>query len=353
MKKINFLKTIQSILLGVLLFSIPCLISFKETKDYNDANEIRNTCIETSSEEMDCYKVLDTFEESTMETIDGVTTFEGYKTISIDDLLIDEVNYSEEEETQVVKVKYNFYYDDNTNMVILTANLIKEDGISCEDKMEGVAFVNNEGNIDAIFEVDDDYILLSEMQEMGMIQNCGWFKRLAKKIFKAVVAVVAVAAVAAIVVATAGAGMGAVIAAGAIAGCVTGGIAGGVISKSEYGKLDWRWIVGGMVVGAALGALTGWAVGSIMKAPTSSEYSFLKKDFKFSDTVSNHTDRPYRNSQLLAKEIMKSGKPYADPGGIPGGLKWEVPGSYNGTLGTWEIVYDVAKNIIVHFLFRA
>ncbi len=50
---------------------------------------------------------------------------------------------------------------------------------------------------------------------------------------------------------------------------------------------------------------------------------------------------------------MKSGKPYADPGGIPGGLKWEVPGSYNGTLGTWEIVYDVAKNIIVHFLFRA
>ena len=50
---------------------------------------------------------------------------------------------------------------------------------------------------------------------------------------------------------------------------------------------------------------------------------------------------------------MKSGKPYADPGGIPGGLKGGIPGSYNDTLGTWKIVYDVAKNVIIHFLFRA
>ena len=49
---------------------------------------------------------------------------------------------------------------------------------------------------------------------------------------------------------------------------------------------------------------------------------------------------------------MKSGKTYAEPSGIPGGLKWEIPGSYNDTLGTWEIDYDIAKNVIFHVLFR-
>ena len=48
---------------------------------------------------------------------------------------------------------------------------------------------------------------------------------------------------------------------------------------------------------------------------------------------------------------MKSSKPIPDPGGIKGGLKWVVEGSFNGTLGRWELVYDVEKNLIVHFLF--
>ena len=56
---------------------------------------------------------------------------------------------------------------------------------------------------------DGESILLSEMNEAGMIQNCGWFSSLIKKVVKVAVQVVTVAAV---VVATAGVAAGALFA---------------------------------------------------------------------------------------------------------------------------------------------
>lgn len=65
---------------------------------------------------------------------------------------------------------------------------------------------------------------------------------------------------------------------------------------SKYGKLDWKWVVGGVVIGAALGAVTGWG-----------------------------------------------GTNY---------LKWIVEGAHGSTKGVWELVIDPVKNVIVHFLFK-
>lgn len=86
------------------------------------------------------------------------------------------------------------------------------------DTITGVAFINDQGQIDAVMNIDGEGILLSEMQNAGMIANCGWFSNLIKKVVKvvAVVAVVAAVAVAtaAVVVATAGAAAPALVAAG-------------------------------------------------------------------------------------------------------------------------------------------
>jgi hypothetical protein len=49
---------------------------------------------------------------------------------------------------------------------------------------------------------------------------------------------------------------------------------------------------------------------------------------------------------------MKAGRPVPDPGGIPGGLRWDVPGTCNGAKGIWELVVDVQNKLIVHFLFK-
>lgn len=95
------------------------------------------------------------------------------------------------------------------------------------ETISGYAFINETGEIDALMDVDGEFILISEMQDAGLIQNCGWFSNLFKKIVVAVVTVVVVAAVAATIVATAGAGMAAVVGVSAAAGAVVGGVAGG------------------------------------------------------------------------------------------------------------------------------
>lgn len=62
--------------------------------------------------------------------------------------------------------------------------------------------------------------------------------------------------------------------------------------------------------------------------------------------------RPYGDSRLTLQEIMRGGEPVPDPGGVPGALRWDVPGAVNGTSGTWELVVDPENKTILHFLFR-
>lgn len=85
------------------------------------------------------------------------------------------------------------------------------------------------------------------------------------------------------------------------------------------------------------------------------------KNLKFSDTVANHSGditkagtkaRPYNDSLLTVQEVMRGSSPVPDPGGIPGGLRWDTPGALNGKSGTWELVIDTNTNTIVHFLFK-
>jgi len=61
--------------------------------------------------------------------------------------------------------------------------------------------------------------------------------------------------------------------------------------------------------------------------------------------------RPYGDSRLTIQGIMDSAKPIPDPGGVPGALRWDVPGGMNGSSGTWQLVVDPNTNTILHFLF--
>jgi hypothetical protein len=49
---------------------------------------------------------------------------------------------------------------------------------------------------------------------------------------------------------------------------------------------------------------------------------------------------------------MEAGSPIPDPGGLPGGLRWDVTGTFNGRQGAWELVIDTETNTVVHFLFK-
>jgi hypothetical protein len=67
--------------------------------------------------------------------------------------------------------------------------------------------------------------------------------------------------------------------------------------------------------------------------------------------LNNLDSRPFLDSSLTMREIMKAKLPIRDPGGLPSGLRWDVPGVFNGSKGMWQLVVDSGKNIIVHFNF--
>lgn len=139
---------------------------------------------------------------------------------------------------------------------------------------------------------------------------------------------------------------------------------GGIISYSEYGKLDWRWIVGGAVIGGALGAVTGWGVGTLMGAgSTSTQVSSLikaadKGKLGVTNTIKNkgylnpqskNYRKYYEYYNTISKEIMKAKTPVVEP--ETKFLKWVVEGAYNSTCGRWELVINPVKKVITHFVF--
>lgn len=370
--KRKWLNEISTLILAFVMLLFPILSTASGSKNTKDSVDdiVQTRTISADEYVIDYESIFKEYEDAKLETNGSLTTFEGRQVLKFSDLEeLDEVSRQELKGEQL-KIKYKYSFDCVTDKVTLKAVSITEteNGEVQEeiiDIIEGTAFINEMGNVDAVLDVDGEQYLLSELQEVGMIENCGLFSRLFKKVVVAVVAVVAVAAVASAIVAFAGAGLGACIVAGLVSGAATGAIAGGLISYSEYGKLDWRWIAGGAVVGGVIGAVVGWGVGgAVMKTTTAQTNRLIKAakkgDLKFSKTVESYYtsgQRPYSNSTQLVEEIMKSKNPIKDPRSATG-LKWEVEGVMHTSAtetpikGVWELVVDPETQTVWHLLFR-
>jgi len=47
---------------------------------------------------------------------------------------------------------------------------------------------------------------------------------------------------------------------------------------------------------------------------------------------------------------MAGGNPVPDRF-VEGALRWDVPGTFQGSVGIWELVLDPATNTILHWIF--
>ncbi len=277
-----------SCVLALLCGFVYCSTTYLSAKNTTNIQAVTRT-IEVSQNSIDYESIFEEFEDATLVTERSLTTFEGYQTLNLSDFgELDLVADTDLQEDLNMQVKYNFSFDAETGIVTLSAKTTNSDGVIEIDEIQGIAFYNQNGKFDAYLDVDGECVLLSEMQDAGMIANCGWFKNLWKKVVVAVIAVVVVSAVATAVVATCGAGLGACIAAGAVAGGITGGVAGGVISYQETGEVQIWAVVGGLIGGAVLGGLTGWAVGTIMGAGSQMTVGFSKGSFNSSKECLNY-----------------------------------------------------------------
>lgn len=319
-----------------LVLIIACLFtygiqSFFTSKQTTDTQAPVRT-IEVRRNELDIQSVFEQFDDATLETQGNITTFEGSKTFSLLDFYeYDFVSELNAEQNTEIKIKYRYDYDSEAKVITLTATVYDENGNPTVDTMVGVPFVDENGNLDCVFDCDGEYILLSELQDAGMIENCGWFKNLFKKVSTAVkkvtntvtgkagaVLTVAVPLVIGVVAGVLAAPVLPVIAAGALAGA---GIATATAMASTYqqdGKVDWETVGICAGVGCAVGAVSsflGYKAGQLIRkmfpnANTSTEvksfdtYSSFKKEYgKASDYIEDGEWHHIVEQQTVEKGI--------------------------------------------------
>jgi hypothetical protein len=79
-------------------------------------------------------------------------------------------------------------------------------------------------------------------------------------------------------------------------------------------------------------------------------------------TVEGHIDeiskngtlaRPYGDSRATMQLIIEGTKPTADPQGNPNTLRWDAPGTMNGSRGSYQLVIDTSTNTVLHWQFES
>jgi hypothetical protein len=62
-------------------------------------------------------------------------------------------------------------------------------------------------------------------------------------------------------------------------------------------------------------------------------------------------DRPFLRSPNTIGEIISTGKSVPDPRGMANVIRYDVPGTFRGSQGTWELVVEPTTKTIYHFNF--
>ena len=293
--KSKILKIISTISLALIMIFNPLFVQGLNSEAASENLEIQTRTVSANEQTLNLENAFSEFESGTVTITETVTTVEGIKSFKLSDFeeldLVSETNADEE----VLKLKYNYEYNNQTNQIILSVSLENEETVADSDKMIGYAFINEQGNIDASFDCDGEIVLLSELQEAGLVENCGFFSKLIKSVKKAVSTtagkvITAVAGVAAVAVGVIGAVVAApalaVIAVGAAVGAAGLSIATMVSTSIKEGKIDWEAVGLCSIAGAVAGGiLAGLGYGLTKAVQAVKAASAAKKTFKYGDKV--------------------------------------------------------------------
>lgn len=228
---------------------------------------VRNVNIVDTSMSLDSI-----FYSYNIETNDNVTTLEAQKLITREDF--DNINNLSEVSVRNNNfIDFDIVYDADANIISITASMDNELGYLEAETIYGVAFTNEDGNIDAALDCDGEMILLSDLGSVSSIEECKWFKKICKtvkSVAKDVVETVVDVAVdtAAIVVAAAPAIVTAVV--------VTAVVVAAAPEIIILGEVA--------VAGASVGLATGLAAGA-MAAVTSIYSGYTEAVFEYANGI--------------------------------------------------------------------
>jgi hypothetical protein len=282
----------------ITLFAI-CLTSNNGGNNSMDA-PIRN--IELVENNVDANSYFEKFDSYELNFSDDKADFIGYDVVKLSELYeLDLI--SEETIDNEVLTKYSCTYDYENGVVSLSVSLIEGEEVSIIDTIYGVIIMDEDLNYDVIFDCDGEALLLSEMEEAGMIDNCGFWSKL-KKVWNTTagkigtIATVAACAVVGTVCAVVPGGQLVTAACiGVAVGSIGGAITAGVATYIQDGKVDWQAVfaysVAGAVVGGATSAASYGIAAGIKNAVTASKNvaSAGKKTFQCPDKLLEHFNK--------------------------------------------------------------
>lgn len=202
--KRKILNAISTIAMALVMFALPVfstLDSAIKGRDYEEVTAQTRTVSANNSMDFDNYynKIQEQCKDVKFEYDEEYNQFNLTATQEIPISALENEEIVLDMEMENISLTYQTIYDPETNLVTL---FVYSNG-EVSDALVGCPFTKENGEVDVVFSVDDELIYLSELQDAGVIQNCGWFSRALKKIAKvaAVVAVtVAVVAVTAVVI---------------------------------------------------------------------------------------------------------------------------------------------------------
>lgn len=228
-----------SVLICGCLIAVCALSTFASNKDVL-STPTRD--VELIEQNVDYQALFEEFEDVELiyDEENQYISFSGIQTISSNELeeldLVSVTNDASDE----LDVKYSFEYYEETNLFLLNIKIVNVDGGEILDSVPGMPFIDENGETDIAFVLDDEVVLLSEMEENPLFENCGWFSNAWKKFKKAAVAIVAVAVVVAVVVVAAPAVVAAIptvttvaLAGGGTAAVLTGGGAAAAMTSAS------------------------------------------------------------------------------------------------------------------------
>jgi len=255
-------------------------------------NNAKVRTIELKQEEVNSDSSLKVFNSYEIEIENGTASFIGYDTIDKSDLLEYDLISNENGLCDSVEIKYLCDYDCENGIISLSVICDDDQNSIILDKIYGVIITNGEGEFDASFVIDDEIVLLSELYQLELIDNCGLFSKIKnaiKKVLKTtagkigtIATVAACAVVGTVCAVVPGCQLGTAVCIGLAVGAIGSATTAAVSTYQQNGTVDWETVgiyTGcGAIVGAASSAATYGATTAVKGLVSSSSQSSTKID---------------------------------------------------------------------------
>jgi hypothetical protein len=346
-------KIVKSILeLCSILVALLCVcICNTNVRSNNATTEVRTIQLEDTQTNEVMY--FNQFDNYNLDYYDGFVDFIGYDYIKLSELYdLDLV--AENDTNDEVLTKYSCVYDYDNGIVSLSVTIIDDNETSIIDTIYGIILMDENSNFDVAFDVDGEVLLLSELQDAGLIENCGFWSKL-KKVWNTTagkigtIATVATCAVVGVVCAVVPGGqLVTATCIGVVVGLLGGAVTAGIATYIEEGVVDWEAVVCYAGAGTVVGGVTATVSFKMTTAikqlfpksnPSSkvngfdSYYSFKKEFGKASDYVENGEWHHIVEQQTVDKGINSAVSVYNTQNtvAIPKELHVKISSYYSST----------------------